>query len=220
MPEATTPPANGSTGTPADAGTATGVAAGKPERTFTQTELDAILEARLKRAVPADYEELKALKTAADTAKETEKTEIQRIKDELEKERNGRKTDAASVNDAYKKLAIVTAATAAKAVDPDVIVALLASDDTILVDKNHGVSGAKEAVAALLAAKPYLAGSQALPGKAGGEFGGADQKTIAEQIRQLETDAASATDVRVRQTKLSEARDLKMRQQITGTART
>lgn len=56
----------------------------KPERTFTQSEMDKIIEGRLykERQRFADYEELKAKASKYDEAEEASKTELQKAQDE------------------------------------------------------------------------------------------------------------------------------------------
>lgn len=62
--------------------------ANQPERTFTQTELNAIIEDRLRRerAKYTDYESLKEKAQKFDAAEEANKTELQ--KTELQKARD------------------------------------------------------------------------------------------------------------------------------------
>lgn len=63
--------------------------ADKPERTFTQSELDAILKDRLDRESKkyADYEELKTKATAYDEAQEAAKSDLQKAQELAEKYR-------------------------------------------------------------------------------------------------------------------------------------
>lgn len=68
----------------------------QPERTFTQSELDAIVKDRLAREKGkyADYEELKAKATKFDEAEEANKSELQKATERaqaLEAELNGMK---------------------------------------------------------------------------------------------------------------------------------
>lgn len=68
----------------------------QPERTFTQSELDAIVKDRLAREKGkyADYEELKAKATKFDEAEEANKSELQKATERaqaLEAELNGLK---------------------------------------------------------------------------------------------------------------------------------
>jgi hypothetical protein len=195
MPEITDKPADDAQG-----GAAAGAAAGgeaaqsgtKPPKTFTQEELDAIVEARLRRAVPADYEELKKLKAERDAAAEAEKSELQ-------KEKDARIAAEAKANDALARAnrtlvhaAILAEAAAAESVDPSTVAQLLAGSDDITVADDGTVKGAKKAVADLLKEKPFLA-KGTTPGASGGEFGGNDPKDKAQKIAELERKAADPT---------------------------
>ena len=66
---------------------ATQGATAEPERTFTQSEMDAIIGDRLKRerAKYADYDELKTKATAYDEAEEASKSELQKAVEERDK---------------------------------------------------------------------------------------------------------------------------------------
>lgn len=66
---------------------ATQGATAEPERTFTQSEMDAIIGDRLKRerAKYADYDELKTKATAYDEAAEASKSELQKAVEERDK---------------------------------------------------------------------------------------------------------------------------------------
>lgn len=182
MPESTeTPPVDGQQGTPPVAG---GADAPKPVKTFTQEELDAILEARLKRAVPSDYEDLKKLADRVKAEEDAKKDELQKAKD-AQAEAEKRATDAITrANASVRRAAIIEAATAANAADNETVVALLDSSDAITVAEDGSVKGAKEAVTKLLKDKPFLVKTSA--SSSGGEFGGNDQSTLDEQIAAAE----------------------------------
>lgn len=66
---------------------ATQGATAEPERTFTQSEMDAIIGERLKRdrAKYADYDELKAKAAKFDEAEEASKSELQKAVEERDK---------------------------------------------------------------------------------------------------------------------------------------
>lgn len=195
MPGTTTPPADGQQGTPPAEGTPpTGGApaqggAGTPNpeapKTFTQEDLDRIIAERLRRATPADYEDLKAKAAEYDKAKEAEKTELEKAQAARERAEAKANEAEARANATLVKAAIMTEASAQGAVDPEVVIALLAGDATITVE-GDAVKGAKEAVKALLKDKPYLV-KAATPGRSGGEFGGNDGKTLDEKIREAES---------------------------------
>lgn len=202
-----TPPVDGQTGTPpATAGAATGSApAGK---TFTQEELDAILEARLKRAIPADYEDLKRLKAERDAAAEKDKTDLQKAQEAAAAADEKANKALANANARLRRAAILEGAAAAGAVDADVVVALLASNEDITVDDDGNVKGVKAAITELLKNKPFLA-KAATPGANGGEFRGNDPKDRAAKIADLEAKAARETNSRERSRLYAEARALK-----------
>lgn len=199
------PPADGQPG--AEAAAAAAVAAAKltapPEtpKTFTQAELDAIVQDRVRRAVPSDYEALKVKAAKVDEADEAAKTDLQKAIDARVKAETESKTVLATSNSRLIRATIHAEAADQSAIDRDAVVALLVGDDSISVDAKTGeVVGVKEAVAALLKAKPYLVKTGTAP-RSGGEFGGSDPGTIAEQISTLE-----------RAGKFREARALKIQQ--------
>ncbi len=193
MPATTTPPADGQQGNPpADApkdgapAAQAGAPAPNPEapRTFTQEDVDRIIAERLRRATPPDYDDLKAKAAEYDKAKEAEKTELEKAQAARERAEAKAKEAEARANATLIRAAIMTEAAAQGAVDPDVVIALLAGDASITVE-GDAVKGAKEAVKALLKDKPYLV-KAATPGRSGGEFGGNDGKTLEEKIREAE----------------------------------
>lgn len=208
-------PGDGAEGGAADgtAGAGAGAPSGddpKPITFKSQAELDAIIEARVARAKPKDYDELVALREKVNKAAESEKSELQKAKDAAAQAKADGEAAVAKANAKLIRAEILTQASAQGAVDPDAVIAFLAGSEDIVVDGDE-VKGAKQAVKKLLESKPYLVGKAGgAPDKGGGEFPGTDPKTVAERIRALETEAATATDNRVRQAKLAEARDLKM----------
>lgn len=186
MPEVT-PPADDTkgTGTPPE-GTPP---AKSEEKTFTQSQLDAIIADRVKRAVPADYETLKEKAAKLDAAEEAAKTELQRAQDEAAKAKTEGATAVAQAAQMVRTSRIETEAARAGALNPDVVVALLASNAAITVADGK-VVGAKEAIEALKAAPEtaflFGAAKTGLPAANGGQFGGVDNKTLDEQIAILE----------------------------------
>lgn len=172
-------------------------------RTFSQADVDRIVQDRLAResAKYADYDDLKKRVTEADEAGKTELTKAQ--------ERAQKAEEAAKAAEDRSRLilrrgAIISEATSQGAVDADTVYALLASDDTIVVAKDDSVAGARDAVAALLKAKPFLkgeAGGKPSGGKPGGQFGGNDPASVRDRIAQLESEG-----------KHGEARRLKIEQ--------
>lgn len=203
MPEPTTPPADGQQGNPPQDGGA-GTPPAKPEKTFTQAELDAIIEQRLKRAVPADYEELKALAAKAKEKEDQEKTDLQKATEAQALAEKRAREAVETANARLRRAAIIEEATAQNAADNEVVIALLASDPDITVEDDGSVKGVKKAVADLLKAKPFLAKGQGGTAS-GGQFGGQPHQSIDEKIA-----AATAKG------DLAEARRLKVQKMTTG----
>jgi hypothetical protein len=151
---------------------------------FTQEEFDRIIADRARRAVPADYEELKALKAKQDEAAEAEKTELQREKDARKEAEKASKAREAQANAKLIRAEILTEAAAQNASDTDIVVALLSGNADITVDDEGNVQGAKAAVKDLLKSKPILV--KGAPPSSGGEFGGNDPKTRNARVAELE----------------------------------
>lgn len=194
MPGTTTPPANGTTGDATTQGqdqegqgqhgaVGQGSQAGTPERTFTQAELDAIIRDRLARERP-DPEILRKAQEY-DKLQEAQQTELQKASARAERAEAAAAEAETRARGILIRAAIMTEAAAQNAADADTVVALLASSVEITV-KDGEVKGAREAVKALLKDKPFLVRA-ATPGTSGGEFGGQDQKTLQERIREAES---------------------------------
>lgn len=202
MPEPQNPPADGKQGDGNPQGEPQGQPKGNPEpvRTFTQADLDRIVQERLARAVPADYEELKAKAGELDKMKEGEKTELQKAQEaaaEASKRDEASQAELAKV----KRLTAIQLQAMAQGADADTVAALLADSKSITV-KDGEVQGVKEAVEALLKEKPFLKiGGHT----SGGEFGGNDGKTIAEQIAELEAKGDRQSRSEARRLKINQA---------------
>jgi hypothetical protein len=204
MPEPIIPTPDSGAGDPPKDGPGSGTPPTPPEPPkkleFTQEEFDRIIADRVTRAKPKDYDDLLKLKAEREAAAEKEKTDLQKEKDaRLAAEAQG--TERVSKADAkLRRAAIMLEAAAQNAADTDIVLALLAGNDTITVDDDGEVLGVKEAVKKLLKDKPVLVKGSG-GSSTGGEFGGNDPATLAEQITSLE-----------RQGKYKEARELKMQQ--------
>lgn len=182
----------------------------EPAKTFTQEQLDRIVEDRLKRerAQFADYDDLKAKAAKLDEAEEAQKTELQKAKDAAAEAKTQGEAAIARANATLIRAEVMQQATALGAVDPDVVVALLAGSEDIVIGKDGNVAGAKAAVEKLIKDKPYLGKAEA--STSGGEFGGIDNpKSRDAKIRELEAKGDRGS--------LAEARRLKM---ISATATT
>lgn len=128
----------------------------QPARTFTQAELDAIVERRLakERAKFADFDTFKAARVRLAEIEDAERTEVERAQNAA-READERAQQAES-RFRSASIASAVAVEAAKAgADPDVILALIDTAAVELDDDGH-VDGVADQVAALLEAKPYL----------------------------------------------------------------
>ena len=204
MPEINTPPGDGTTGNPTPQATPPASDGGNPTpgRTFTQAELDAIVQDRVARAKPADYDEARAALEELNRRKEGEKSDLQKAQEERDREKARADGAEGRANEALRVAAIQVEALKQGA-DEELVALALASDDTIAV-KDGKVTGAAEAVAKLLERKPNLKAGGIR--QSGGEFGGVDGTTVAEQIAALEAKGDKAS--------IAEARRLKISQQL------
>jgi hypothetical protein len=130
------------------------------DKTFTQADLDRIVQDRLNRdrAKFADYDDLKAKATKLDELEQANKTELEKLLARAEEaEKRAAEASERAIQSA-RRVALVSAATAAGAVDPDAVLKLVDADALTIGDDGQ-VTGAEEAVKALLESKPYLVGS-------------------------------------------------------------
>lgn len=203
MPEIT-PPVDGETG---DAGTKSAAddksktPEPKPITFQSQEELDAIIAARVARAKPKDYDDLVALRDKVAAAEAKEKTDLEKAQEKANAAETKAQEAIARANGTLIRAAIMVESAAQNAADADTVAALLAGSDTITVDDSGEVKGAKQAVKKLLEEKPFLVKS-AKSGASAGEFGGNDQVTIQERIKEAESkkDWATARRLKLGQT--------------------
>lgn len=186
MPEITDPNGDGTTGTPPAGTPPKTPEAPKPITFASQEELDAIIEARVARAKPKDYDELVALREKVTKAAEQEKTDLQKEKDARVAAEAKAAEAESKANAILIRAAIMTEAAAQNAADADVVVSLLAGNESITVDGEQ-VKGAKAAVKKLLEEKPFLVKASQTPGASGGQFGGNDSRTLKERIAEAES---------------------------------
>ncbi len=139
----------------------------EPPRTFTQDELERQIGERLarERSKYGDYEDLKA---KAAKFEEHEQAQLS----ELERERQARtaaeeKATAATsrAQDALVRAALISAS--AGTVDPDAVQIFALQKGTVTIGDDGQVTGAREAVEAVLAEKKYLVGTRS-PGPGDG----------------------------------------------------
>lgn len=147
-------------------------------RTFTQEQLDRIVQdrlARAKQAPPADYEDLKAAAARLAELEEANKTELQKAQDratQLEK-------DAAEARELAQRTKVesaIVAEAARRGADVDLTLDALRSKVEIGED---GTSNVADAMDVLLLAKPFLVtgGARAVSADQGARTGGVNQLT-------------------------------------------
>jgi hypothetical protein len=145
-------------------------------RTFDQADVDRIVQERLARAKgdpPADYADLKAAAAELAELKKASQTELERAQAERDEAKATAEAATASARQILLRASVLAAASKAGAVDPDDVFALLPTDAVTIGDDGQ-VTGAEDAVKALLEAKPHLVGKPTTPtGSAdGGAQGG------------------------------------------------
>jgi hypothetical protein len=127
------------------------------DRTFTQTELDAIIADRLKRerAKTSDYDDLKAKASKLDELEEAQKSELEKAQERADKAEALAKAAEERAQAIALRSAIVAAASRLDFVDPEDAFALL--DKSALKQNDEGkLEGVDEALKALAEAKPHL----------------------------------------------------------------
>jgi hypothetical protein len=152
--------------------------AAKP-KTFTQAELDRIVQervARVKSDPPADYEALKASAKELAELKAAGQTELEKANDRVAAAESATAAEKASAaaalataNERLIQAAVLAQATAQKAITPEHMHKLI-STDAVTVGDDGQVTGVEEAVKAFLEANPAHVGNTQ-----GGSSGSADQ---------------------------------------------
>jgi len=143
-----------------DAAATAAAAAAAADKSFSQADVDRIVQERLARAKttpPDDYEELKAAKAELDKIRDGEKTELQKAQEraqQLERERDEAQTSA---KETRLRSAIVAEAAKKGVSDPQDAIALI-DRSKLQLDDDGNPTNIAEAMEALLEAKPYLAG--------------------------------------------------------------
>lgn len=151
-----------------------GQQAAPAEKTFTQADVDKIIQdrlARVKQEPPADYEDLKAKAAKLDDLEAANQSELDKL---IARAETAEKTATEAQDKARQsdiRSAVIAAATTAGAVDPDAVLALL-PNDAVTVGDDGQVTGAEDAVTGLLESKPYLVGQAAEPQKQHGSADG------------------------------------------------
>ena len=135
--------------------------------------------ARYRSEAREAQEQLKAIEDA-------EKSEAEKASDRADAAEKERDEAVTRANNTLIRSAVVNEAAKQKAVDPDVVLALL-PDDAVSITDDGEVEGAEEAVKALLESKPFLLGDQK-KASAGDSGGGVREDTptmTPEEVRNL-----------------------------------
>lgn len=137
-----------------------GGAGGVADRTFTQADVDRIVQervARVKQTPPDDYEDLKAAAAKLAELESANKTELEKERERAEKAEREAQAATQRAKDIALRSAIVSEAAKKNVVDPDAAVALL-DKSSLEFDDDGTPKNIAEAMDALLEAKPYLVG--------------------------------------------------------------
>jgi len=152
-------------------------AAAVKDRTFSQADVDKIVQdrvARVKVEPPKDYAELQEAAKKLAVIEEANKTELQKQTDRADKAEAASVKATERVRESTLRSAIIAEAAKRQVVDPDAAVALIDRASLELDDAGNPTNIAK-AMDALLKTKPYLAGAAKGDADQGARNGGADQ---------------------------------------------
>lgn len=191
---------------------ATEDSSGTKTLTMTQEQFDAIIERRLAKAKDPATEEA-ARKWQEHLA--SQQSEAEKLK--AEKEASDKAAEAKlAAADLKLKAADIRLEAASQGARPeaiDLLVEKLLTSEEIQVDDKGAVKGTAQAVTELLKQHDYLKTpkGETPPPKSGGEFGGADAKTIDGRIAELEAKGDQAS--------MKEARRLKLQKYETSTSK-
>lgn len=140
-------------------------------RTFSQADVDRIVQervARVKSEPPKDYEELKAAKAKLEEIEAANQSELEKAQKAAADAQAERDKVLADAKETRLRSAILAEAAKAdrKVVDPNAVVALI-DRNTLTLDDEGNPTNIAEAMDELLTAKPYLVAQN------GGARGGA-----------------------------------------------
>lgn len=137
-------------------------AGGGSDKTFTQADVDRIVQDRVARAkgtAPADYEDLKVKAAEYDKLADANKTELEKAQEAARKATEERDAAIATSRETAKQTAVLAAAATAGVVKPEQIYALLPKDAVTIGDDGQ-VTGADDAVKAFIADNPHFVGQK------------------------------------------------------------
>lgn len=132
-------------------------------RTFTQDELDAIVQQRLarERSKLGDVEELRAKAARLEELEASQLSELERLQKRAAEAEAARDAALQRAQATAVRAEVIAAATQAGAIDPEVVLALLPEGSVTVAD--DGTVTGLDAIKGLLRAKPYLAATPAAP---------------------------------------------------------
>lgn len=131
--------------------------AAEPEKLFTQDEVNAFLAKARRTTPPDDYEDLKAAAARLAEIEAANQTELERAQTERDALKAERDAALETAKTTTLRSSILAAASKAGAVDPDDVFALI-DKNAVTIGDDGQVTGAEDAVKALLEAKPHLVG--------------------------------------------------------------
>lgn len=129
------------------------------DKTFSQADVDRVVADRLarERAKFADYDDVKAKATKLDETEAASQSALEKAQTAAATAEARAVKAEESLSATRREVAIMGAASSAGAVDAAMVAALLARDDSIVLGADGIVTGATDAVTALLTSKPFLA---------------------------------------------------------------
>lgn len=148
----------------------------EPARTFSQTDVDRIVQDRLARqkAQYAGFDELKAKADKFDELEQASKTELEKAQERLAKLEREQADSLQALQDSRLRSAVVSEAAKRNVVDPDAALALI-DRASLSFGEDGSPTNVAEAMDELLTTKPYLVGGGRPTGSAdlGARGGGA-----------------------------------------------
>lgn len=164
---------------------------GTGTRTFTESELQAIVRDRLARQKRqfADYEELKTAKQKLDELETAQMTELEKVKAQVEKLQVERDAAQQLAQDRLIRSAFVAEAARAGAAHPEDAFAL-ADLSGVAIDDAGQVSGVSAAVTALVEANRLVLASQPGAPRLDGGAGSGERPTLKTRLSAEEVEIA------------------------------
>jgi len=176
----------------------------EPDKSFSQADVDRIVQARLKQAEPR-YAELRDKAEKFDTLQSEQQSDLEKAQTEAEQAKQERDDAVSRARQQALKAAVVAEAAKQGAVDADAVVALL-PQDAVMIGDDGEVTGAEEAVKALLEQKQFLAGNTPQPGPGdGGARTPAQPKDLDAQIAEAEAKGDVNTSLELKSQKLAQS---------------